>query len=361
MKRKDNQILNLKSFKPQDKLESKIWIDDSFSINKKVAKKLLQIANDFWEFTEISWVSPKKVILIGSICSYNWSKYSDIDLHLVVDFKKVDKEVDFVKDYFDTKKNTWNSQHSNLKVFGYNVELYVQDINEEPQSSGIFDLTNEKWLNKPSKNEDAEQIIVNKKSEVKRKVIDYISQIEGFKKKLKGDLTKGELTNLQSSVDSLLKKLRNGRQKSLAGKDGEYGVDNLVYKCLRRMGYIETILDLSPRIYDKKNSILEFFEYNVLDTLLNEGAGYDGNSTRNPYSKIWKEERNRLKQFIVQNGRMMASKENGKVYKVYYEQAISELVGVNYVLCLQYDPLTLEEGDTVYIRALDKFTELISR
>ena len=41
----------------------------------------------------------------------------------------------------------------------------------------------------------------------------------------------------------------------------------------------------------------------------------------------------------------------------YFDSMISNYVGVNYCLCVQYDPMTLDIGNTVYIRACDKFTD----
>lgn len=52
----------------------------------------------------------------------------------------------------------------------------------------------------------------------------------------------------------------------------------------------------------------------------------------------------------------MTSKENGKEYMVYYDDCISNLIGINYVLCVQWDNLKMKPKSTVYIRALDKFT-----
>ena len=80
-----------------------------------------------------------------AICNFNWSSFSDIDLHLVVDFKEVDEKTEFVRSYLDSKKNEWNNEHENLNIFGHQVELYVQDIDETPESDGIYDLEENDW------------------------------------------------------------------------------------------------------------------------------------------------------------------------------------------------------------------------
>ena len=88
----------------------------------------------------------KDYLFLGSLANYNWSKYSDIDLHILIDFKKINKDTDLVKDYFDSKKKIWNDEHENLKIYGFQVELYIQDINEENSSGGVYSLEKNKWL-----------------------------------------------------------------------------------------------------------------------------------------------------------------------------------------------------------------------
>jgi len=97
--------------------------------------------------------------------------------------------------------------------------------------------------------------------------------------------------------------------------------------------------------------------YESLSRFLNEEVVADGNSEHNPYAKHWKEERDAMKSFLEKYGKLMTSKENGKTYKVYYDETMSRLIGYDYCICLQYDPMLMKPGSTVYIRALDKFTE----
>ena len=53
---------------------------------------------------------------------------SDIDLHILLDFKEVNDNVDLVKDYFNAVKALWNYLHD-IRIKGYEVEVYVQDAN----------------------------------------------------------------------------------------------------------------------------------------------------------------------------------------------------------------------------------------
>ena len=58
----------------------------------------------------------------GSLANYNWSRYSDIDLHIVVDFSKIDDDADLVKAYFDSERMRWNDRHD-IKINGFEVEI----------------------------------------------------------------------------------------------------------------------------------------------------------------------------------------------------------------------------------------------
>lgn len=92
------------------------------------------------------------------------------------------------------------------------------------------------------------------------------------------------------------------------------------------------------------------------ENLVNEEVVADGNSEHNPYKKRWEAERKALKDFICNFGKVMTSKENGKTYKVYYDKTLSQLIGYNYCICLQWDAVALKPKSVLYIRALDKFT-----
>lgn len=85
----------------------------------------------------------------------------------------------------------------------------------------------------------------------------------------------------------------------------------------------------------------------------------DGNAQHNPYKKRWKQEREDLKNYIISYGQLKTSMENGKQYVVLFQPEISRLIGNNYGLCVQYDPIDGEYRSVIYIRAMDKFTDKI--
>jgi len=105
----------IKSFRIQNELPSKLW--DNFELDGDIKKQLLQIAQDFFEGTEIK-TDVVDIVLCGSLCNYNWSeKYSDYDLHITIDYKNVDEDYDLVEKLCDYAKKIWNQQHD-IKIKG---------------------------------------------------------------------------------------------------------------------------------------------------------------------------------------------------------------------------------------------------
>jgi hypothetical protein len=96
-------------------------------------------------------------------------------------------------------------------------------------------------------------------------------------------------------------------------------------------------------------------------TVLKEEWVGDGNSEHNPYKKRWDAERKALKDFVANYGKLMQSKENGKLYKCYYDKVLSQLIGYNYCICIQWDSIEMKPKSVLYIRALDKFTPNIKQ
>ena len=81
----------IKSFYIKDELNPKLWED--FELDSEVRRQLLQIAEDFYKSTDLE-AEVKDIILTGSLSNYNWSeKYSDYDLHILIDFKDIDDNV----------------------------------------------------------------------------------------------------------------------------------------------------------------------------------------------------------------------------------------------------------------------------
>lgn len=249
----DSSEIDLSSFKKKHELVPNIWNPDG-KLNSRIRLKLLDIADDFWEYVNLTWVKPSGIILTGSICNFNWSQYSDIDLHLIVDFDEIDEKTEFVKDYLDSKKNEWNNEHSGLQIMGYPVELYVQNLGEMPESNGIYDLEENDWVREPNP-DDIKSIGLNKFS-IKDKAAKIMTIIDDMYDALASTDDSHKIEQMGDDASYLWKKVKEMRKSSLE-KNGESGSGNIVYKILRRTGYLDRLFKLSNVVYDKTNSITE--------------------------------------------------------------------------------------------------------
>ena len=230
-------------------LHPQIWINGK--INSRVRTRLLDIANDFIDSLEVKWVKPSDIVFTGSLANYNWSKYSDIDVHVIIDFSKVYKKTEFVEDYFDSKRKLWNETHDTLKIYGFPVEMYVEDVDADTKSSGIYSLKTNKWIKEPKDLNDA---ILNQEY-IKDVAAKYMTQIEDIEDDLKNCKDDKKLEKLGKQAKRLFDKLRDKRQKGLNTKAQEMSSGNIIWKVMRREKYIERLANIIKQTYDKMKSL----------------------------------------------------------------------------------------------------------
>lgn len=238
----------LSSFKLRESLNPKIWkkIDGEIKMNPKVRETLLEIANDFIEYLKVEIVVTD-VIMTGSLANFNWSSFSDIDLHIVADFAQFPEEqLDLYKELFTLRKTLYNDKHD-ITIFGYDVELYVQNETETHFSSGVYSVLFDEWSNEPKK----ENVKIDT-SLIKTKTNQWMDIIDGVIKNVSDE----PIDKAKEIIKKYKDKLKKYRTCGLE-KQGEYSDENLVFKVLRRNGYIEKLHDFENKLIDSKLSIQE--------------------------------------------------------------------------------------------------------
>jgi predicted nucleotidyltransferase len=231
------QILN--SFNIKETLNPKVWENPSepkkSTMVPKVREALERIAEEFVDYLGDD-VFVEDVILTGSLSNFNWSEFSDFDLHIVVDMSEYDDD-ELYKELFNLKKQLFNETH-NIKIFGYDVELYAQDSEEPHVSSGVYSVMNNEWVNVPKKmNLEIDKVALE-------------SKIKNWTDKIDNAVESGEIKPLESIKD----KLKKYRKSGLEG-DGELSYENLVFKFLRRSGHIQKLFDAINQETDKELSL----------------------------------------------------------------------------------------------------------
>lgn len=240
----------LSSFKLKDSLNTDIWVesDGEYHMKPRVRERLLKIANDFIEFLEVDLVI-SDIIMSGSLANYNWSDYSDIDLHVTADFTQFnDREKPLYEELFKVKKSLYNKKHD-ITIYGYEVELYVEDITQHYDVKNIakFSVLNNEWIETPIKND-----VKFNNERVKFKAQQWMNIIDGVIDNVKDE----DLDDAKELIDKYRSKLRKYRTCGLQ-KGGEYSDENLVFKVLRRNGYLAKLKGLKNKITDKELSLKE--------------------------------------------------------------------------------------------------------
>lgn len=222
----------------------KLWKvnEDGAKLDNEVRNGLLKVAQDFVkELKDNNGISIKvdDIVIIGSATNYNWTNYSDIDLHVITDYKKLDMSAEDAQTLFDAIKVGWNNKHD-ITMKGHDVEIYVQDKAHIPTSASEYSVLNDKWLKEPVKESPKFD-----KDLIKKKYKEYKNKISALVKKHDEDALK-----------KLLEKLYKYRQSGL-DKGGELSEENIVFKILRAYGHLDKIKDSISNIYDKKMSVKE--------------------------------------------------------------------------------------------------------
>ena len=232
-------------FAPKPELSPGIF-DENEKVKSNVREALLKIAKNVIDELETN-INVKDIVLTGSLANYNYNEYSDIDLHIIFDFKDINEDKELVKKSLDCNKYVWNLRH-NIKLGGHEVELYYQDINEPHTASGMYSLLKNDWLVKPERsNPKIDAFTIAKKTNNYKKFIKFL---EKESSKL---VTKAYASKLNKLATSLLEKLKEGRKEGLE-ESGEYSINNLVFKVLRNKKYIERLKTLIDKTYDKSIS-----------------------------------------------------------------------------------------------------------
>lgn len=222
-------------------LEQNIWASES-EMDPEVLEGLLEIIDNFIDGLPVE-IYDYDVKLTGSIANYNWSKYSDIDLHIQTDFSKIDEDEELVRAYFNSVTALWNLKHE-IDVKGYEVELYVENINEDHVSSGVYSLVSKEWLVEPVK-EQSHEIDVKAVRKKAKSISDQIKEV---------DKIKDPDESLKLS-EKLKEKIRRMRKSGLQTRKGQYSTGNIAFKVLRRSGDLEKLSTIKNRAYDSLFSI----------------------------------------------------------------------------------------------------------
>ena len=207
-------------------LNPQFWLNNH--LKSGIRKNLLNLAKFYFKQLDLG-VELKDVIFTGSLANYNYTDLSDIDIHIIIDYKKLTNDDEFAKEFFSNKRSIW-ADSNEIKVNGFPVEIYVQDVSQldDKGMGSMYSLLNNKWVKKPKyKLPQVEKHLITTKVNKYLDILNKISMMDDSIKKVE-------------AYNKVFEKMRTDRKKATQ-KEGEFSVDNLVFKVLRNKGVFDII------------------------------------------------------------------------------------------------------------------------
>jgi pyrimidine deaminase RibD-like protein/predicted nucleotidyltransferase len=208
-------------------------------LKPQVQKQLLKTALFFTRSLDIPNFKVLDVVLTGSMANYNYTKFSDFDVHVITNYSDLACD-DLVEKFYSAKKKIWNSEHD-ITIYGHEVEMYVEDAASPAVSNAVYSLLKGAWIKEPTQeNPVIDDAAINAKTRDLIKQIDVVLQS----------------ADEPEDIIRIVHKLKQMRQSGL-DQHGEFGVENLSFKILRNLGYIEKLHQSYLARQDQELSIQE--------------------------------------------------------------------------------------------------------
>jgi mRNA interferase MazF len=197
----------------------------------------------------------KDIVLVGSNVSYNYTKDSDLDIHIIADSEGLECPDDLYPLLYSAYRSIFNKNYD-INIKGIPAEIYVEVDKPAGISNGIYSLK-DGWVKKPE---------VREIPDLDKEAFDKLFKEWEEKYNL---LLKQINEELSDDIYNFIEDLYDLRKESIA-KDGEYSLGNLVFKEFRNRGYLDNLKDLRKEEKSKELSLESLTEEQDYEAKLNE-------------------------------------------------------------------------------------------
>lgn len=247
---KGNNIKLTESVEKHGSLNSKLFTKDEV-LKDKVRNKMLEIVDEFLANLKEQDIKIKvdDVLLIGSNASYNYTKDSDIDLHILANSKGTSYSPEVADALYSAYRSLFNKS-LDISIYDIPLEIFVETENSQRVSNGIYSVKKNKWIKKPIQ----EDIPDYDKEALDKLVYTWEAKCKELIKDIKADKLDDE-KKVVKMLEDIYDKLR---KKGVA--KGEYSTENLAFKELRNKGYLDKLKDYRNELTSKRLSLEERLE-----------------------------------------------------------------------------------------------------
>lgn len=218
----------LESFEIHKELNSLFFNAETGKMKEEVRHRLFKIAYLLIESMIENDIplSISDILLIGSNAAYNYTEYSDLDLHILVD-KSVVEDQELLTNLYNYIKADFNNKYD-ISIYGHDVEVYLQGLDEENAAAGVYSILKDEWVKFPEQPEEERSITIEDKEIFKNWENRYNNLLD-------------------HEIDTFVQDLYKLRKSSLK-TEGEFSDGNLVFKEFRNRGYLQDLKDRKNKI-----------------------------------------------------------------------------------------------------------------
>lgn len=227
---------------------------DGNRLKPEVREKAEEIINEFLKILAEDEVKliVRDVILTGSNASYNYTKDSDIDLHIIAETKSFEEAADVYAKLYRAYGRIFGNKFE-ISFYGIPVEIYVETESNPVVSNGIYSVMFDKWVKEPSAIAipEIDQKAINKAAKP------WIDEAKALIKEVDDNVADGE-----EKIDDYITRIYELRQKGIYSAAGnEYSTENLIFKEVRNAGLLDRLKKLKNVLISKKLSLEEGINY----------------------------------------------------------------------------------------------------
>ena len=227
---------------------------DGNRLKPKVRKKAEEIINEFLKILAEDEVklTVRDVILTGSNASYNYTKDSDIDLHIIAETKSFEDSAEVYAKLYRAYGRIFGNKFE-ISFYGIPVEIYVETESNPVVSNGIYSVMFNKWVKEPSAIAipEIDQKAINKAAKP------WIDEAKALIKEVDDNVADGE-----EEIDDYITRIYELRQKGIYSAAGnEYSTENLIFKEVRNAGLLDKLKKLKNVLISKKLSLEDGINY----------------------------------------------------------------------------------------------------